>query len=196
MIEYVKGEVAELTPAVAVIDCNGVGYALNISLNTYSAIQGKSTFKLFVYEAIREDAYVLYGFADKLERELFLLLISVSGIGGNTARMILSALSPSELSNVISSENVNMLKTVKGIGLKTAQRVIVDLKDKIKTGVTASGADVTLSAMNNAVHEEAVSALTMLGFSPAPSQKVVSAILKEDPAAPVEQVIKLALKRL
>lgn len=200
MIEYVKGEVAELTPAVAVIDCNGVGYALQISLNTYSAIQGKSNYKLYVHEAIREDAYVLYGFADKLERELFLMLISVSGIGGNTARTILSALSPSELSNVISSENVNMLKTVKGIGLKTAQRLIVELKDKIKTGVASSatmGAIMPTSSINNImVQEEAVSALTMLGFAAAPSQKVIMAILKEDPDAPVESVIKQALKRL
>ena len=187
MIEYIRGELAELSPATAVIDCNGVGYAANISLNTYSAIQGKKSCKLYIYEAIREDAYVLYGFAEKQEREIFLLLISVSGIGGNTARMILSALSPAELVNVISTENANMLKTVKGIGLKTAQRVIVDLKDKIKTmGMSA----------NAEVQEEAVSALTMLGFAAAPSQKVVLAILKEEPDAPVEKVIKLALKRL
>ncbi|WP_270721188.1 Holliday junction branch migration protein RuvA [Bacteroides hominis] len=200
MIEYIKGEIAELSPATAVIDCNGLGYAVNISLNTYSAIQGKSSCKLYIYEAIREDAYVLYGFVDKQERELFLLLISVSGIGGNTARMILSALSPAELVNVISTENANMLKTVKGIGLKTAQRVIVDLKDKIKTGaVAAATGGVTgtlLPAMNAEVHEEAVAALTMLGFAAAPSQKVVLAILKEEPDAPVEKVIKLALKRL
>ncbi|MBY2899781.1 ATP-dependent DNA helicase RuvA [Bacteroides fragilis] len=200
MIEYIKGEIAELSPATAVIDCNGLGYAVNISLNTYSAIQGKSSCKLYIYEAIREDAYVLYGFVDKQERELFLLLISVSGIGGNTARMILSALSPAELVNVISTENANMLKTVKGIGLKTAQRVIVDLKDKIKTGAvvaaTGGATGTLLPAMNAEVQEEAVAALTMLGFAAAPSQKVVLAILKEEPDAPVEQVIKLALKRL
>ena len=200
MIEYVRGELAELSPATAVIDCNGVGYAANISLNTYSAIQGKKTCKLFIYEAIREDAYVLYGFADKQEREIFLLLISVSGIGGNTARMILSALSPSELVSVISAENANLLKTVKGIGLKTAQRLIVELKDKIKTvGMAAVGgttsAGMLLQSANAEVQEEAVAALTMLGFA-APSQKVVLAVLKEEPEAPVEKVIKLALKRL
>ena len=201
MIEYIRGELAELSPATAVVDCNGVGYAANISLNTYSAIQGKKSCKLYIYEAIREDAYVLYGFADKQEREIFLLLISVSGIGGNTARMILSALSPSELVNVISTENANLLKTVKGIGLKTAQRVIVDLKDKIKTtGMAATGGAASmgmlLSTASAEVQEEAVSALTMLGFATAPSQKVVMAILKEEPDAPVEKVIKLALKRL
>ena len=198
MIEYIKGELAELGPATAVVDCNGLGYMLNISLNTYAAIQGKATCKLFVYEAIREDAYVLYGFADKQERELFLQLISVSGIGGNTARMILSAMSPSELVNAISTENSGLLKTVKGIGLKTAQRIIVDLKDKIKItegAITGDGQPAPLAA-NKAVHEEAVAALTMLGFLPAPSQKVVSAILKEEPDLTVEKVIKLALKRL
>ena len=201
MIEYIRGELAELSPATAVIDCNGVGYAANISLNTYSAIQGKKTCKLYIYEAIREDAYVLYGFAEKQEREIFLLLISVSGIGGNTARMILSALSPAELVNVISTENANLLKTVKGIGLKTAQRVIVDLKDKIKTmGASAAGGSAVggmlLQAANAEVQEEAVAALPMLGFAAAPSQKVGLAIWKEEPEAPVEKVIKLALKRL
>lgn len=200
MIEYLRGELAELSPATAVIDCNGVGYLASISLNTYSAIQGKKSCKLYIYEAIREDAYLLYGFADKQERELFLLLISVSGIGGNTARMILSALSPAELINIISTENANLLKTVKGIGLKTAQRIIVDLKDKIKTGAVAAnaptGTGLPLPAANAQVHEEAAAALTMLGFAQNASQKVVAEILKEAPAAPVEQVIKLALKRL
>ena len=198
MIEYIQGDIAELTPATAVIDCHGVGYAASISLNTYSAIQGKKACKLYIYEAIREDAHVLFGFADRQERELFLLLISVSGIGGNTARMILSALSPNELINVISNENANLLKSVKGIGLKTAQRIIVDLKDKIKTGAVAAastGGTATLPA-NNEVMDEAVAALTMLGFAQGPSQKVVIGILKEEPSAPVEQVIKLALKRL
>ena len=198
MIEYVRGELAELTPALAVIDCNGVGYAANISLNTYAAIQGKKACKLYIHEAIREDAHVLFGFADKQERELFLLLISVSGIGGNTARMILSALSPSELVNVISNENANLLKSVKGIGLKTAQRIIVELKDKLKTGTVAASAGISsLSSSANAqIQDEAVSALTMLGFPQAASQKVVLAILKEEPDAQVEAVIKLALKRL
>lgn len=198
MIEYLKGEIAEITPAMAVIDCNGVGYGVNISLNTYSAIQSKKNAKLYIYEGIREDAYVLYGFATKQERELFLLLITVSGIGGNTARMILSALSPAELCNVISSGNDKLLKGVKGIGLKTAQRIIVDLKDKIaSTGMeTVSGSIVSLSSANSEIHDEAIAALTMLGFAQAPSQKVVSAILKEEPELTVEKVIKAALKRL
>ena len=198
MIEYIKGEIAEITPALAVIECNGIGYAINISLNTYSAIQGKTNIKLYIHEAIREDAHVLYGFSTKQERELFLLLISVSGIGGNTARMILSALSPAELCNVISSGNDKLLKSVKGIGLKTAQRIIVDLKDKIaSTGMeTVSGSIASLSPANSEIHDEAIAALTMLGFAQAPSQKVVSAILKEDPTLSVENVIKLALKRL
>lgn len=198
MIEYLKGEITEVTPAMAIIDCNGIGYGVNISLNTYSAIQNLKSTKLYIYEGIREDAYVLYGFATKQERELFLLLITVSGIGGNTARMILSALSPSELCNVISSGNDKLLKSVKGIGLKTAQRIIVDLKDKITaTGIeTISGSTATLSPVHSEIYEEAVAALTILGFPQAPSQKVVNIILKEDPNLAVEKVIKLALKRL
>ncbi len=199
MIEYIKGELVELSPANAVIDCNGLGYGVNISLNTYAAIQGKKTCKLYIYEAIREDAYVLYGFVDKQERQLFLLLLSVSGIGGNTARMILSALSPVELVNIISTENANLLKTVKGIGLKTAQRIIVDLKDKIKSSLANDNNAMMGSLLNSAgsqIQEEAIAALTMLGFAQTPSQKVVMTIIQEKPDAPVEQVIKLALKRL
>ena len=198
MIEYIKGEITEITPALAVIECNGIGYGVNISLNTYSAIQSKQSIKLYIYEAIREDAYVLYGFSTKQERELFLLLITVSGIGGNTARMILSALSPAELCNVISSGNDKLLKTVKGIGLKTAQRIIVDLKDKIATtgGETVTGSAANLSPAHSEVYDEAIAALTMLGFAQAPSQMVVTAILKEEPCLAVEKVIKLALKRL
>ena len=198
MIEYIKGEVIEVVPAQAVIECNGIVYAISISLNTFSAIQGKKEVKLYIYEAIREDAHILYGFYTRQERELFLLLITVSGIGGNTARMILSALSPSELCNVISSGNDKLLKTVKGIGLKTAQRIIVDLKDKIaSTGIdTAAPVTSVIAAANTEVYEEAVAALTMLGFAQAPSQKVVGLLLKEEPDLPVEKVIKLALKRL
>ena len=198
MIEYIKGKLDDVTPTLAVVDCNGVGYGINISLNTFSAIQGKPEVKLYVYEAIREDAYVLYGFATKQERELFLMLITVSGIGGNTARMILSALSPSELCNVISSGNEKLLKMVKGIGLKTAQRIIVELKDKIQNiGVESTGnVSTPISAANNEIYEEAVAALTMLGFAQAPSQKVVGQILHEEPDAPVQKVIKIALTRL
>lgn len=196
MIEYIKGDIAEITPAMVVLDCNGMGYGINISLNTYSAIQNQHNTKLYIYEAIREDAYVLYGFFTKQERELFLLLISVSGIGGNTARMILSALSPTELCGVISSGNDKLLKTVKGIGLKTAQRIIVDLKDKIATSGMETVSNEMFAASNSEIHDEAVAALTMLGFAQAASQKVVVAILKEEPSAPVEKVIKLALKRL
>lgn len=194
MIEYIRGILAELTPAQAVVECNGVGYCANISLNTYSALQGKKECRLFVSEIIREDAYSLFGFFSKDERELFQLLITVSGIGGNTARMILSSLSPAELTNVITQGNANALKSVKGIGLKTAQRIIVDLKDKIP-GVGAK--DVSLDLGNTGeIVDEAVSALTMLGFAMQPSRKVVDAILKENPGAKVEMVIKMALKRL
>lgn len=199
MIEYIKGELTELTPALATVEAAGVGYGLNISLNTYSAIQGKKEVKLYVYEAIREDAYVLFGFVSKKEREMFQLLITVSGVGANTARMVLSSMSPVELCNCISTNNERMIKSVKGIGLKTAQRIIVDLRDKIVAlgiadEIPAGGA--VQSPVNNAVKDEAVSALTMLGFSPAPSQKVVLQILKEQPDAPVEVVVKLALKQI
>lgn len=199
MIEYIKGELTELTPALATLEAAGVGYGLNISLNTYTAIQGKKEVKLYVYEAIREDAYVLYGFVNKKEREMFELLISVSGVGPNTARMMLSSMSVSELCNAISTGNERVVKGIKGIGKMTAQRIIVDLRDKIVAlgiadEIPAGGTMAT--PVNNAVRDEAVAALTMLGFSPAPTQKVVVAILQEQPDAPVEQVVKLALKQI
>lgn len=200
MIEYIKGELTEVTPAYAVVEAHGVGYGLNISLNTYSGIQNKKEVKLYAFESIREDAHVLFGFASKQEREMFMLLITVSGVGANTARMILSAMSAAELCNVISTGNEKMLKAVKGIGLRTAQRIIVDLKDKIATSAIAeempAGIVVQAAAMNNEVRDEAIGALTMLGFAPAPSAKVVSAILSDNPQLPVEQVVKLALKQI
>ena len=199
MIEYIKGELTELIPALATVEAAGVGYGLNISLNTYSAIQGKKDVKLYVYESIREDAHVLYGFVSKKEREMFELLISVSGVGPNTARMMLSSMSVAELCNAISTGNERLVKGIKGIGKMTAQRIIVDLRDKIVAlgiadEIPAGG---TMAApVNNAVKDEAVSALTMLGFAPAPTQKVVVAILTEQPDLPVEQVVKLALKQI
>lgn len=199
MIDYIKGELTELTPALATVEAAGVGYGLNISLNTYSAIQGKKDVKLYVYESIREDAYVLYGFVNKKEREMFELLITVSGVGPNTARMMLSSMSVQELCTAISTGNERVVKGIKGIGKMTAQRIIVDLRDKIVAlGIAdeiPAGGSVAVP-VNNAVKDEAVSALTMLGFAPAPSQKVVLAILQEQPDAPVEQVVKMALKQI
>ena len=201
MIEYVRGIVDELTPTQAVIECHGVGYMLNISLNTYTFLQGKSEARLFVYEAIREDAWTLFGFATKDERTLFLSLIAVSGVGGNTARTILSSFSPSELCDIILNGNERILKTVKGLGTKTAQRIIVELKDKVASlGIEATAVktsdDTSISSYNKEVHDEAIEALKMLGFPPAPAAKAVRAILKDDSASPVERVIKLALKML
>lgn len=203
MIDYIKGELAELTPAQAIVEAYGVGYALNISLNTYEAIQGKQSVKLFVHEALvtggRDDSYTFFGFASKQERVLYRLLITVSGVGANTARMILSSASPSELCNAISTGNERVLKSVKGIGLKTAQRIIVDLKDKILSlGIAqeVSAGTAADSTIPVDVRDEAVAALTMLGFSPAPTAKVVTAILTDDATLPVEQVVKLALKQI
>lgn len=201
MIEYIRGELTELTPTLAVVETAGVGYAMSISLNTFSAIQGKKEVKLYVQESLvtggRDDSFTLYGFSTRQERELYRLLVTVSGVGANTARMILSASSPAELCNIIANGDERMLKSVKGIGLKTAQRIIVDLRDKIVSSGIANELHVSeqpSTMVNNSVKDEAVQALTMLGFSPAPSAKVVIAILKEQPDLPVEQVIKLALK--
>lgn len=205
MIDYIKGALTELQPAQAVVEASGVGYALSISLNTYTAIQGKENVKLYVHEAIvtggRDDSWTLYGFATKQERELYRMLISVSGVGANTARMILSSLTPAELCNVIANGDEKMLKSVKGIGLRTAQRIIVDLKDKIMASGIADELHVSATAgsaptVDTAIKDEAVSALTMLGFSPAPSAKIVVKIMSEQPELPVEQVVKLALKQI
>lgn len=196
MIEYIKGEIAELTPARMILECGGVGYELNISLNTYSAFSGKTSGKLYIYEVIREDAHLLFGFAERVERELFLLLTSVSGVGPNTARMILSSLPPSELVQVIATKNEGALTAVKGIGLKTAQRILVDLKNKVKPSDGIPTSSVSAGTESGEVTEEAVAALVMLGFQKAASQKVVSAILKGSPLLAVEQVIKTALRML
>lgn len=202
MIEYLKGKLAELEPTMATVECMGVGYGVSITLNTYSAIQGKDDIKLWIYESIREDAYQLWGFATKVEREVFLLLITVSGIGANTARMILSALTPKELCSIISAGNAKMLTQVKGIGPKAAQRIIVDLGDKIlalasdTSSAMGQSIDNTMAIQNSETYDEAVQALTMLGFSPAPTTKVVGKILSDEPTASVEKVIKLALKML
>ena len=202
MIEYLRGKLSDIEPTMAVIDCMGVGYGANITLNTYTAIQGKVDIRLWVYESIREDAYQLWGFATKLERTLFLHLISVSGIGAGTARIILSAMTPADLCNTIVEGNDKMLRQVKGIGPKAAQRIIVELKDKSATLSAEAGQATSVTDagkagnINTEVRDEAVQALTMLGFSPAPTHKVVTSILKEEPTAPVEKVIKLALKML
>lgn len=193
MLEYIKGELAELTPTYAVIDNNGIGYFVNISLYSYTALQSVNSAKLYLYESIREDAHVLYGFTEKSEREMFLLLISVSGVGPNSARMIQSSLSPAELQSAIATSNVAALKSVKGIGAKTAQRIIVDLKDKIKA--PSDALDIKMP-LNNDVYDEALAALVMLGFTQQASQKVLKKLLSENQGLGVEDVIKKALKMM
>lgn len=193
MYDYISGKLIEKNPAFAVIDNNGLGYMINISLTTYNDINKLSkddVAKLFVYEAIREDAHVLFGFTSKRERELFMLLISVSGVGPNTARMILSSLSPNDLEQCIASGNVGLLKSVKGIGGKTAQRILVDLKDKIKV---ASDTLLDNSEAPSAVYDEALAALVMLGFSQPMSQKALKKLLRDEPSITVEAAIKKAL---
>ena len=194
MIEYIKGRIDEITPTYAVIETQGgVGYMLNITLNAYTQLQEQPSARLYVHEAIREDAYVLYGFIDRRERELFLNLISVSGVGPSTARVILSSLTTADLENAIISGNLRVLKAVKGIGAKTAERIIVDLKDKIKPGSD------TLSIhtpAENEVFDEALAALVMLGFTKAQSEKALTKLFKENPGVAVEQAIKQALKMM
>ena len=199
MIEYVRGIVDELTPTQAVLEAAGVGYALGITLNTYTALQGKSQARLYVYESIREDAYQLYGFFTRDERAFFQLLIDVQGVGPQTARMVLSAFTPVELKNIVLAEDVRMLKSVKGIGPKAAARIVMDLKDKVVAlagNDSGGGGKDEAVATAPAVVEEAVQALAVLGFSPAPTHKVVMQIVKDEPALQVEQIIKKALKML
>ena len=207
MIEYIKGNLTDLTPTYAVVEAAGIGYAINIALPSYSALVGKenSEIKLFVTEIIREDTHDLFGFFTRGERELFLMLMTVSGIGANTARMIMSAYSAGEIRQIIATGNARALSQVKGLGPKTAQRIIVDLKDKvlkveIESRDSLSGVNVELQSSNAPVESEvkleAVSALTMLGFAAAASGKVVDKILTAEPAASVEKVIRQALKML
>jgi len=193
MYEFIRGAVTDLNPASIVIDAGGVGYFINISLNTYSKVNGKKEAHLLIHQIVREDAHILYGFAEQRERELFRNLISVNGVGANTAIMMLSSLNPDELVAAVTSGNADVLKAVKGIGAKTAQRIIIDLKDKFgkipETGQILNSAD-------NTTKKESLSALVMLGFSKKDADNVVSKIIREEPDATVESVIKRALKRL
>ena len=193
MIDYIKGIITQLTPAFLTIESSGVGYFINISLTSYTKLEGKKEYKLLVHEVIREDSHQLYGFADKEERNIFRLLISVTGVGANMARMMLSSLSPAEIEKAIIESEVNSLKGIKGIGLKTAQRIIVDLKDKLgKHAIT--GEIFTFS--DNTKREEALSALVMLGFAKSAVVKVLDKILQENKDLTVEELIKRALKNL
>lgn len=195
MIDYIKGKIIELTPTYTVVECCGIGYMIQISLQTFSAMENKSDITIYIHHYLREDDEQFYGFVSKDERELFRLLIGVSGIGVATAQMMLSSMSSDEIRNAIISEDINRIKSIKGIGLKTAQRLILELKDKIVKG---GGADspVIFQSANSAIVEEATTALVLLGFTKANVNKAVSAVLKETPDATIEQIIKLALKKL
>lgn len=195
MIDYIKGQIVELTPTELVLDNQGIGYSILISLQTYEAFQGKTSATAYIHHYIREDEELYFGFATKDERELFRLLISVSGIGVASARMMLSTLTSEEIRQAILAEDVNKIKSVKGIGLKSAQRMVLELKDKVVKG--EGSADTALFKVDsNALVEEATTALVMLGFSKANIAKVMPAILKDNPTARVEDIIKAALKRL
>lgn len=201
MYDYLRGLVAELTPTYAVIECGGVGYIVTISLQTYSQLEGREEALVYVHHILREDSETLYGFADRTERDIFRLLIGVSGVGGGTARVILSTYTPAELSNIISTENAVLLKNVKGLGLKTAQKIIVEIKDKV-VAVAGSGERVAQKEVLGNIsdqsesYNEALQALVMLGFGKAASEKVLRKVLKESPHAEVETLIRLALKQL
>jgi Holliday junction DNA helicase RuvA len=196
MYEYISGSLTELSPTYAVVEAAGVGYYINISLQTFSAIEGAESVRLYVHFIVREDAQILYGFATRQERELFRLLISVSGVGGNTARMILSTYSTSELRNIISTANAVLLKNVKGLGLKTAQKIIVELSGKMVDLGLEAKAVKSAGEVDNEVFNETVAALVMLGFQKGASEKVVKALLKEDANIQVEDAVRLALRRM
>lgn len=198
MYEYITGTLAEAAPAYAIVETGGIGYFINISLQTYSEIEGRTEVKLFLHHIVREDAQMLYGFATKIERDLFRMLIGVSGVGGNTARMIQSTYSASELQNIIATGNATLLKNVKGLGIKTAQKIIVDLSGKVLdlSEGSMAGAAKIVGGTTNEAFDEALSALVMLGFQKSASDKVLRKLLKDNPYATVEELVRLALKQL
>ena len=195
MIEYIKGNLMEITPTDLVLECHGIGYKILISLQTYEALNGKNETTVYIHHYIREDDELYYGFASKDERELFRLLIGVSGIGASTARMMLSSLTSDEIRNAILSEDINKIKSIKGIGLKSAQRLILELKDKVVKGAGSDNSTL-FAASSSGIADEAITALVLLGFTKANVNKAVSAVLKENPGASLEEIIKSALKRL
>ena len=193
MYDFIKGEIIEISPAHIVVENQNIGYYINISVNTYSGISDKKNCKVFIHEVIREDSHQLFGFFDKKEREIFLNLISVSGVGANTARVMLSSLSPDEIKNAIIGNNIVLLKSVKGIGAKTAERIIIDLRDKV--GKFTDGDQIPIR-MDNTIQHEALSALVMLGFPKVKVEKIINGILKENNDLSVEMLIKESLKRI
>jgi len=195
MIDYIKGKKIELSPTDTVVECYGIGYKILISLQTYEALNGKEEVKIYIHHYLREDEELYYGFATKDEREMFRLLIGVSGVGAATARMMLSSLTTDEIRNAILAEDLNKIKSIKGIGTKSAQRLILELKDKVVKG-EGSENTVLFSSSSNSAAEEATTALVMLGFTKPNVNKAISAVLKESPSASLEELIKLSLKRL
>ena len=193
MIDYIKGDITLITPTFLIMETGGIGYLVNISLTTFSSLETKKEYKILVHEVIREDSHQLFGFADNEERDIFRLLISVSGVGANTARMMLSSLNPGEIEKAILGSDSNLLKSVKGIGLKTAQRIIIDLKDKLGKH---AGSDEIFTFADNTKREEALSALVMLGFAKSVVSKVLDKIVRDEKNLSVEDMIKRALKNL
>jgi holliday junction DNA helicase RuvA len=193
MIDYIKGTIAQINPTFITLESGGIGYFINISVNTFSKLESKSETRILIHEVIREDSHQLFGFGDAAERDIFRLLISVTGVGANTARMMLSSITPEEIEKAILGSDVNILKSVKGIGLKTAQRIIVDLKDKL--GKQAGSSEI-FAFSDNTSREEALSALVMLGFAKSAVSKVLDKIVREEKNLTVEDMIKRALKNL